>query len=218
MPSADSTSRSPSSAAARAAARRSPRSRPRRARRDPRPGACPAAGRSSARSLGSVSEAAAGALDRRELAQPVRMALDRQVQRRVGRMQVPHSGRPIGQPFDPHRPEHRLQRARVTGLDPPAPSPLNARDLTDALLPRGPQRQMIRQQPAQQLARVRSSGPQDRHAQPCGIGSVEKAQRARTADRSPQTQPGPANRRARCTPVCSIAIRLPAGQDLTARR
>ena len=42
--------------------------------------------------VGGVSEAAARALQRRELAQPVRMALDRQVQRRVSRMQFPSPG------------------------------------------------------------------------------------------------------------------------------
>ena len=63
--------------------------------------------------LDRVLEAAAGRLQRRELAQPVGVTLDRQVQRRVGGMQVRRLRRPIRQPRDRHRPEHRLQaRAR----------------------------------------------------------------------------------------------------------
>ena len=81
-----------------------------------------------------VIEAAARGLQRGELAQPVRMTLDRQVERRVGGMQVPHPGCPVGQPLDRHGAEHGLQSADVTRLDPPAEDTLIAPDILKALL------------------------------------------------------------------------------------
>ena len=59
----------------------------------------------------------------------MRVTLDRQVQQRVGRMQVAHFRRPIRQPFHRHRPEHRLQRADMTRLHTAANDPLIASDL-----------------------------------------------------------------------------------------
>ena len=70
------------------------------------------------------------------------MALDRQVQRRVSRMQIPQPGRPLGQTPDRHGSEHRLQRARVTGLDPRTLDPLIPDHVLQALFADGPQRQM----------------------------------------------------------------------------
>ena len=151
------------------------------------------------------------------------MALDRQVQRRVSRMQVPQPGRPVGQPPDRHCPEHRLQRARVAGLNPPAPGPLIADHLINALLAEGPQRQMVSQQPAQQLPPVPvKTLLQLGMREPGGVGSVQKAHQRRellTAGR----EPGRVHRIAAradtsvLTPGCSIAARLPAGQDFAAR-
>ncbi len=82
------------------------------------------------------------------------MTLDRQIQDRVSRVQIPEPRCPVRQPLDTHGPEHRLQRARVTGLNPRTPDPLIADDLLEALLADCPQRQMISQQPAQQLPPV----------------------------------------------------------------
>ena len=62
------------------------------------------------------------------------MTLDRQVERRVGGMQVPHPGCPVGQPLDRHGAEHGLQSADVTRLDPPAEDTLIAPDILKALL------------------------------------------------------------------------------------
>ena len=69
-------------------------------------------------------------------------------------MQIPHPRRPVGQPLHAHGPEHRLQRAHVTRLDPRARLSLIADDLLKALLAHRPQRQMIIQQAAQQLPPV----------------------------------------------------------------
>ena len=98
-----------------------------------------------------VSEAATRGLQRAQLAQPMRMALHRQIQRRVGGMEVPDPRRPICHPFHRHRPEHRLHGPSVPTLDPTARHALIADDLLKALLAHRPQRQMIIQQPAQQL-------------------------------------------------------------------
>ena len=65
----------------------------------------------------------------------------------------------------------------MTGLDPPAPGPLIAEDTPEALLAEGPQRQMIIQQPAQQLPPVAvKTLLQLGMRQPRGIGSIQKAQ------------------------------------------
>lgn len=69
-------------------------------------------------------------------------------------MQIPHPRRPVRQPPHRHRPEHRLQRPVMPRLDPDAPDTLIADDLLQPLLPQRPQRQMIIQQPAQQLTPV----------------------------------------------------------------
>jgi len=69
-------------------------------------------------------------------------------------MQVRQSGRPVRQALDRHGPEHRLQRAGVSGLDPTARHPLITDNRVETLLTDGPQRQMIIQQPAQQLPPV----------------------------------------------------------------
>ena len=82
------------------------------------------------------------------------VTLDRQVQRRVGRMQIPDAGRPVRQPLDRHRPEHRLQRTPMTGLDPTARHTLITDDLVQALLADRAQREMVIEQPAQQLPPV----------------------------------------------------------------
>ena len=70
----------------------------------------------------------------------MRVTLDRQIQRRVGRVQIPDPRRPVGQPLHAHGPEHRLKRSHVTWLDPRAHLSLIAGDLLQALLAQGPQR------------------------------------------------------------------------------
>ena len=82
------------------------------------------------------------------------MTLDRQVQRRVGGMQVPKARRPVSEPLDRHRAEHRLKYARVTWLDSTASHPLIADYLLKARLADRAQRQMIIKQPPQQLPPV----------------------------------------------------------------
>jgi len=121
-------------------------------------------------------EAASGALHRSQLAQPVRVALDRQIQRRVGGMQVPHPGRPIRQPLHAHGPEHRLKRALVACLDPTAGHTLVADHLLKALLVHCPQRQMIIKQPAQQLPSVAiKTLLKLRVREPGGVRPIQKA-------------------------------------------
>ena len=105
----------------------------------------------------------------------MRVALNRQVQRGVGRIQVAHPGRPVGQPLDPDRAEHRLERALVTRLEAAAYDLLVADDPLQTLLAQRPQGQVIVKQPAQQLP------PVDREPflklgmrEPGGVGSVQE--------------------------------------------
>ena len=60
------------------------------------------------------------------------MTLDRQIQRRVGGMQVPHPGCTVRQPLHRHRPEHRLQRAGVAARRGRATRPHRRRHSQDA--------------------------------------------------------------------------------------
>ena len=66
------------------------------------------------------------------------MALHGQVERCVGGMEVPHPGRPVGQPLDRHRAKHGLKRADMTALNPATGNPLIADDLLEALLSHRP--------------------------------------------------------------------------------
>ena len=153
----------------------------------------------------------------------MRVTLDRQIQRRVGRMQIPHPWRPVGQPLDRHGPEHRLQRAPVTLLHPAADHPLIPGDLLKARLSHRPQRQMITEQAAQQLPPVNIKmllklGMRE----PGGVGPIKET------DQRPKPLPASgkgisANRLARrpaaAAPAdgCITAVTLPGRQDFTAR-
>jgi hypothetical protein len=77
------------------------------------------------------------------------VALDRQIQGRVSGMQIPHPRRSVCHPLHAYGPEHRLQGAGVPGLDPGAAHALISDHLLEALLARGPQREMIIKQPPQ---------------------------------------------------------------------
>jgi hypothetical protein len=74
-----------------------------------------------------------GGLHRRQPAQPVGMALDGQVQRRVRGMQVGVPFPPIGQASDRDHAEHRPQRPTMAYLDAVPDHPVGARH---PLLPR----------------------------------------------------------------------------------
>jgi hypothetical protein len=174
--------------------------------------------------IARVLVAAARALQRAQLAQPVRVALDRQIQRRVGGMQVPHPGRPVRPPPHAYGPEHRLQRAPVTILHAAADHSLIASDLLKPRLAQGAQRQMIIEQAAQQLPPVnikmllklgmRQAG---------GVGPIKEADQR--LELLPAGDKGTAGRLARraaaAAPArgfgCSLAVSLPGGQDFTAR-
>ena len=121
-------------------------------------------------------------------------------------MQVPDPGRPVRQPLDPHRAEHRLQRADVTGLEPGANHALIAGHPLQALLSRGPQRQMIINQPTQQLPAVYLKPLLKlRMRQPGSVCRVQEAdQRLKLL---------PAAGKGRCT----IAASPPGGQEFIAR-
>jgi hypothetical protein len=70
--------------------------------------------------IDGVLKAPARCFERRKLAQPVRMTLNRQVQRCVSRMQIAATGRPVRHPGDRHLPEHRPQHAPMVSFDPTA--------------------------------------------------------------------------------------------------
>ena len=84
----------------------------------------------------------------------MRVTLHGQIQRRVSGMKVAHPGRPIRQPLNAEGPEHRLKGTNMTCLDPTADHPLFASDILTAVLADRPQRQMVIQQPAQQIAAI----------------------------------------------------------------
>jgi hypothetical protein len=154
----------------------------------------------------------------------VRVALDRQIQRRVGGMQVPHPGRPVRPPPHAYGPEHRLQRAHVTILHAAADHSLIAGDLLKPRLAQGAQRQMITEQAAQQLPPVninmllklgmRQAG---------GVGPIKEAdQRLEPLPAGDKGTAGRLARRAAATAPargcgCGLAVNLPGGQDFTAR-
>jgi len=98
-----------------------------------------------------VVERAAGGLDRGEVAQPVRVFLGRQVEHRVGGMQVGLPGCAVGQPRDLDRPEDGGKLAGVAGLDSASTDPVGGRDI-DPALPHRPQVQVVLEQLAQQGA------------------------------------------------------------------
>jgi hypothetical protein len=151
------------------------------------------------------------------------VTLDRQIQRRVGRMPIPDAGRPVRQPLHGHGPEHRLQRPAVTGLDPAARHPLITDDLIQALLADRPQREMVIQQPAQQLPPVaREMLLKLGVRAPGGVRPVQEAQQQPellTARRKPSRRGRIAARAAapKLTSGCTIATRLRGRQEFTAR-
>ena len=67
-----------------------------------------------------VLEAPASGLHGSQLPQPVGVTLNRQVQRRISRMQVAVSGRAVRHPRDRHLPEHRPQHTPMIVFDPTA--------------------------------------------------------------------------------------------------
>jgi hypothetical protein len=173
--------------------------------------------------IGRVLEAAAPSLQRGQLAQPVRVTLDRQVQRRVGGMQVPQSGRAVRQPLDRHGPEHRLKRTSVPALDPATRHPLIADHPLEALLADRPQRQMVIQQPPQQLPSVAVKTVLELGVrEPRGVRPIQETQQRLEllTARTKASRYGRIARRvaaAATTSRCTIATRPPGRQDFTAR-
>ena len=170
-----------------------------------------------------VLEATAGRLQGGELAQPVRMTFDREVQRRVGGMQVRDPGRPVRQPFDRHGAEHRLQGAGVACLDAAARHALIADDILNACLANPAQRQMVIQQPPQQLTPVTVKALLElRMREVGGVAPVQEAHQRLELLPTP-TKPSPyrpiARRTGAAAPTshCIIATNLPARQDFGAR-
>ena len=105
-------------------------------------------------------------------------------------MQVPQPGRPVGQPLDTSRSRTPSPTRARDRTRPARDHPLIADDLLEALLAHRPQRQMIIQQPAQQLPPVDGQdAPQARRAtgrrRPSRPGSRSAT---RTAPGSRQTQ------------------------------
>jgi hypothetical protein len=149
--------------------------------------------------------------------------LDRQIQRRVGRMQIPEAGRPVRQPLHGHGAEHRLKRAHMTGLDPAARHPLITDDLIQALFADRAQREMVIKQPAQQLPPVAVKmllklGVRE----PRGVRPVQEAQQRLellTARHKPGRHGRIAVRAAapKLTSGCTIATSLRGRQEFIAR-
>jgi hypothetical protein len=149
--------------------------------------------------------------------------LDRQIQRRVGRMQIRQPRRPVSQPLHRHRAEHRLERPGVPGLDPTTRHPLITDDLIQALLANRPQRQMIIEQPPQQLPPVAVKTLLKLGVrQPRRIRPVQEAQQRLellTARSEPSRHSRIATRAAALTLTssCTIATRPRGRQDFPAR-
>ncbi len=99
-----------------------------------------------------IIEGASGSLDSRQPAQPVRMTLGRQVQQRVGGVQVGGAARAVGTTLDLQFTEDAGQPPLVPGLNGAAAHAVGIDDRLDPSLAVGPQVQMILQEPAQQLA------------------------------------------------------------------
>ena len=151
----------------------------------------------------------------------MRMALHRQVQRRVGGMEVPTPapGTPTVAPTPSRTPS---PTPSVPSLDPTARHALIADDLLKALLAHRPQRQMIIQQPPEKLPtltvktllklRVRQTG---------SVRPIEKAhQRLELVPAtSKRSRPSRIARAAAAAafPCRIFAASLPARQDFTAR-
>jgi hypothetical protein len=76
---------------------------------------------------------------------------DRQVERRVGRVQVGMPLAPVGQPFDLDLPEHGAKCPPVAGLHPTARHLADIEHLLEAWFVTGSQLEMVLQQPTQQL-------------------------------------------------------------------
>jgi hypothetical protein len=138
-------------------------------------------------------------------------------------MQVPQPRRPVRQPLHRHRAEHRLQNAGVTGLDPSARHPLVADHLRQAPLADLTQRQMIIEQPPQQLPPVPVKTILELGVrEPRGVGPVQKAQQRLellTARTEPSRHSPTAQRAAAAaTPSrCTIATKLHGRQDFIPR-
>ncbi len=82
------------------------------------------------------------------------VALNRQVQRRVSRMQILASARAVRHPRDRHLPEHRPQHTPMISFDPTTGHLVFTDNLGKALLTDGAQREMVIKQPAQKLPPV----------------------------------------------------------------
>jgi len=97
-----------------------------------------------------VGERPPGGLQSGELAQPVRVFLDRQVQRRVRRVQVDPSSGPVGDPRHAHLTEPGGQPSPVSTLGPATPVSLDVDHIGQALLPHRPKIETVLQQLPQQ--------------------------------------------------------------------
>jgi hypothetical protein len=104
--------------------------------------------------LRGVLERAARGLDRGQPPQPVRVLFLRQVQRRIGRIQVRRPRRAVGHPGDRHLPEHRGQAPLMAGLRAGARHPVRAGHLAATLFPGRTKVQMILQQQPEHLPGV----------------------------------------------------------------
>ena len=102
----------------------------------------PGAGDPSDRVLG-VLEAAAGGFDRGQFPQPVGVQFLRQVQDRIGRIQVAFAAPAVGEAGDVDRAEHGLQRPDMLGLNAAVCVAVDVGDLRQARLTGRPQVQMV---------------------------------------------------------------------------
>ena len=102
--------------------------------------------------VAGVLKRSPGRLQRGQAPQAVRVLFLGQVEQAVGRVQVLRAVLAVGPPLDRHLAKDALKLALVALLGPPARHPLHVDHLLKALLAHRPQRQMIGQQAAQQLA------------------------------------------------------------------
>jgi hypothetical protein len=99
-------------------------------------------------------ERAAGGLDRIQPAQAVGVLFLREVQGRVGGVQVRRARRPVRDPGHRHLAEHRGQGTAMPGLGAGPRDPVRAGHLPEAGFPGRPQVQVVLEQLAQQLPAV----------------------------------------------------------------
>jgi hypothetical protein len=151
------------------------------------------------------------------------VTLNRQVQRRISRMQVAVSERPVGHPGDRHLPEHRPQHAAMIVFNPTAGHLIVTDHRLQTLLTDRAEREMVIKQPAQQLPAVTVKAllqPRVIHASRIGpVHEADQRLELLTASSEPTHHRLAALTAGVAIPSdCTITTTAPERQDFTHRR